>query len=935
MLLKSIDILGFKSFADKTHLEFSRGITSLLGPNGCGKSNILDSVKWALGEQSSRSLRADKMEDVIFSGTESRKALNLAEVTLILSNEKEELPLDLTEISIKRRLYRSGESEYFINNTPVRLREIRELFFDTGVGKSAYSIMEQGKIDQILSSKPEDRRFIAEEAAGITKYRIREIEAERKLEKTKENMRQVGGIIGEVRRSWELLKRQAERTRNYRVLTEQVFELELEIQLLRLKDFLEQKESTEEKFLGKTLERDALRQGIEAINKNMELDFDLVNSMESRLIENQKKLYKIDLEKHNNESQIKILRERSSELERKIASDEERERGIRAKLARLKEELEGKKRELNELSALLKDVQANIQGFERDIKQFEARIHENESEILRLRRDTLSLEEEIEARRIDLRRITDDIVTQLDQRLKDLGYSTQSRKKIEEEILSAVESIRIQISGRLKLLEDLSRVQEESAKGDEKKILGTTLPVLQEVLARIETLGRLFTEYRRVTPSFLEEFLAPEGIITRKREIDRKISAILDGINRKRSRTEELQQESRALNAKIIEYRQTLEGLRVNRARMNTQKIGLDNEVKRLGAEISEQDIFLKANAAEIELSRQSLKEIAMRIGQLTKEKGVLEEENRELKRDLSSLEDKIARKNKTLISREQQLKGKTAKLEKLQSGLERLQMDLAECKAEIRNLYQNFSDQHSRDLSEFESRTLRIDKTLKELRAGLLGRKDELKKLGQVNLMAVEEFAEVNDRYTFLSGQLNDLRKASEDLQKITREIRNESAELFLEAYNRINKNFHLMFRRLFGGGRAELKLTDPANVLESGIEIFAQPPGKKLENIALLSGGEKSLTAIGLLFATYMVKPSPFCILDEIDAALDEANIVRFIQLLREFSTGSQFIVITHNKKTVAGADTMLGITMEESGVSKIVALRLENKVEEKSSA
>ena len=194
---------------------------------------------------------------------------------------------------------------------------------------------------------------------------------------------------------------------------------------------------------------------------------------------------------------------------------------------------------------------------------------------------------------------------------------------------------------------------------------------------------------------------------------------------------------------------------------------------------------------------------------------------------------------------------------------------------------------------------------------------------------------AEVNDRYTFLSGQLNDLRKASEDLQKITREIRNESAELFLEAYNRINKNFHLMFRRLFGGGRAELKLTDPANVLESGIEIFAQPPGKKLENIALLSGGEKSLTAIGLLFATYMVKPSPFCILDEIDAALDEANIVRFIQLLREFSTGSQFIVITHNKKTVAGADTMLGITMEESGVSKIVALRLENKVEEKSSA
>ena len=269
--------------------------------------------------------------------------------------------------------------------------------------------------------------------------------------------------------------------------------------------------------------------------------------------------------------------------------------------------------------------------------------------------------------------------------------------------------------------------------------------------------------------------------------------------------------------------------------------------------------------------------------------------------------------------------------LGKIQAQIEQLQIELSSISTEVRTIYSNFKETHSRDLAEFDNRIYEIRKTIRELKEKLSKVKENLRNLGHVNLMAPEEFLEIKERYDFLTGQLDDLYKAREDLTTITKQIKIDSTELFLETYNKVKKNFHVMFRRLFGGGRAELKLTDPGDVLRSGIDIFAQPPGKKLENIALLSGGERSLTAVGLLFATYLVKPSPFCILDEIDAALDEANVSRFVNLLMEFGERSQFIVITHNKKTVTGARTLLGVTMQESGVSKLVSMRLETEKQE----
>jgi chromosome segregation protein len=932
--LKSIDILGFKSFPDRIRLEFAEGITALVGPNGCGKSNIVDAIKWVLGEQSAKTLRADQMEAVIFAGTEGRKPLNVAEIELLLSNDGRELLPGAAEIAVKRRLFRSGDSEYFINGAAVRLREIRELFYDTGIGKSAYSIMEQGRIDQILSTRPEERRTVFEEAAGITKYRIKGQEAERKLEKTQENIRQVEGILGEVKRSHDALKQQAEKTKAYRALREQLFGLELDIHLVRLRELTQERDRLEEKLARQQAERARLKGEIDAIRKAMEQGIDLVNTMESSLVENQKALYRIDLERSTKDNQVKMLRERQAEIDREIAAAEDRARTLARKLEASKQGHAQKSSQLAELSSLLADVEKNIEGFQADIRQFEQRIVGNEKAIVAAGEEAARLEGEVERLRGDLRQITDDIVTQLDQKLKELGYSAAGRQEAEARIVSALEALRIQLLGKMRLLEDY-RLLGRLGEAELSRLLSSSSAAFQDTLSRIEELAGHFADYRRWTPVFLEEFLAPEGIITRKREIDRRITETLAAIALKRGRADQLAAENRVLGGKISEYQRTLEELRVNRARMYAQRTAFSAELDRLGREIAEQDLALRDSRGEADKARERHAAVEAQISELGEETKRLEAEDRRVKKELASLEGAISQKNKNLARTELSLKSRSGELEQVQAQSEKLQVAQAELKAEIRSLYAAFQEAHSQDLAEHEGRMFEIRTALKDLRNELAGVKEQLRKLGQVNLMAPEEFAEVAQRYQFLTGQLGDLRKANADLAEITREIRTESAEMFLATYNTIKKNFHMMFRRLFGGGRAELKLLDAGNVLESGIEIYAQPPGKKLENINLLSGGEKTLTAIALLFSFFMVRPSPFCVLDEIDAALDEQNVMRFIHVLKEFAANSQFLIVTHNKKTISSADTFLGITMEESGVSKIVSLRVENKVEEKTSA
>ncbi len=927
MFLKSIELFGFKSFADRSRIEFTDGISALLGPNGCGKSNVVDGIKWVLGEQASKSLRADRMEDVIFNGTESRKALNVAEVTLTLANESGILPIDMPEITIRRRLYRSGESEYLVNNTPAKLKEIRELFYDTGIGKSAYSIMEQGKIDQVLSNKPEERRNIFEEAAGITKFKVKGQEAERKLERTEENMRQVDGILGEVKRSYDTLKKQADKTLQFRQLRDQSFDVELDIQLLRLKEFLDAKDRQDAQLKDKGSRRDAIKKEIDTINESVEENLDQVNSMEAHLIESQKRLYGIELEKNNQDNQTRLLRERVVEIKEKHASDLEREKSLTEKIAGLHAEILEKERSLEEFNSRITETETNISAFEKNIEQANVRIRENESTSKRKEEEIHRFDERQEVLQNDLRKLTDDIVQQLDQGLKESGYSFQERQRVEGELSEVVESLRIVTEGRKNLFTDAGRVAGAGEK-EVEGVLKSGAAAFEELHVNVGRLSDLLVRYRTFTPAFLDDFLAPEGIITRKREIDEEILDLRGRVRANREEMARLLEENRSLSAKIDEYRKTLEELRMSRVRLRTQVNAVNEALERSRRDLRDQEKLLESNRHAIEEAQERIDAIGRQMDAVQKEFARLESQEKGLRTELTSLEKNISVKNKDLLTKEKRLKDRMEELGKTQTQVEKLQMDVAEVNTEIRNIYTNFRERNSRDLSEYESRIFDIKLSAKELREKLSVVREDQRKLGQVNLMAPEEFAEVKERYDFLSGQIEDLRRAREDLVRVTSQIRTESAELFFDTYEKIKKNFHAMFRRLFGGGRAELRLLDDDAVLESGIDILVQPPGKKLENIALLSGGERALTAVALLFATYMVKPSPFCLLDEIDAALDENNVGRFVNMLAEFGTASQFIVITHNKKTVAGAKSLLGVTMEESGISKVIALRFDSK-------
>ena len=936
MFLKHLSIYGFKSFADRTEIEFCDGITALLGPNGCGKSNVVDAIKWVLGEQASKSLRAEKMEDVIFNGTEARKPLNVAEVTLMLANDERLLPLDMPEVEIKRRLYRSGESEYFINSAPVKLKQVRELFWDTGVGKTAYSVMEQGKIDQILSSKPDERRYLFEEAAGITRYKIRGAEAERNLAKTEENMRQVALILNEVKRSYDTLKTQSEKTLLFRALRDEIFNYELDIQLLRLKQFKYERDERKEAMNRRTLDRDRIRDEMEAENRALEANMDAVNSMEARLVELQKNIYGLALEKNALEKEVHLLDEQRNENALKIDQNEVREKQIVRKIEELSADAAEQDTVVEELQKKVAGIEENIRAFENNIQLAAARIGDNEAavihaddEIHRLERDQSSLEK-------DLGKITDDIVAELDAGLKKAGYSAAERRNAESALNEALGRLRTVLSGREALLRDLTAAADAaSLQGSEglspaeiKRIAQGLAIGLTEAAADADRAIALFKSYREHSPVFIDEFLAPEGIITKKRTLDATIRNGKDGIEERRTRIKTLRGENTELGIKINEYRTTLEDLRVNRAQMLVQAQSAEEQGRLIRRELTGQEGLLKNIRDELELYRRRLNEIDERI---TNTKSKIVEMGLEAKKrtaELEKLEKDIQKRNGDVAGRQAAIKKRTAELSKVQEALEKTQMELVQAETEIRNIQENFRETHSRDLMEFEERIFTITTASSELREKLAASRAKMRDLGSVNLMAPEEFSEAKERYEFLSNQMADLEKARKHLEDLTAEIRTESSELFLATYNRIKKNFHNMFRRLFGGGRAELQLSDANHVLESGIEIYAQPPGKKLEHISLLSGGERSMTAVALLFATYMVKPSPFCLLDEIDAALDEANVNRFVQLLREFGSTSQFIVITHNKKTVTGAGTLLGITMEESGVTKLIAVRIEHE-------
>lgn len=921
MFLKSLEIFGFKSFPNKTRIEFGEGVTALMGPNGCGKSNVVDAVKWVLGEQSPKTLRAGKMEDVIFNGTENRKPLNVAEVTLTISNESGFLDLDLSEIAIKRRVYRSGESEYFINNQPVKLREIRELFWDTGVGKVAYSVMEQGKIDQVLSSKPEDRRYLFEEAAGITRFKVKGQEAERKLERTDENIKRISVVLDEVKRSYDSLKVQAEKTKKYQALSDKIFEAELDVQLLKLRDSnfrLNEKSEDVENAKKKIAE---LQENLSNINNSVSENLDLVNEMQAELSEKQKNIFAVAAEQNTKKENCKIYERRQSELKIKISQLNERKRAVNEKIESLNTDIDEQQAALHDLEKNLVNIEKNIAEFKQTIEIAENKIRTNNTSIAANEAKIKALEIKQNENEAALHNITEDIVTELDKKLNQSGYSSKERSDCETEVFTMLDKLKIVITGRKNLCADARNFDGTGAEFTEKIRMS-----FDEIETLVDALQEKMQEYKKMSFGFIDEFLSPEGIITKKRAIDKLIQENKTQVENFRTAIAELHTENTNLDKKIGEYHTTLTGLSMNKTKAVTQAESCKQQAGIFKRELASQENGLREIENDIFLEQKNFEENENTILDLQGEINILENKGRILTEELKKLEDAITLRSSDLASKKDKITSLTENLGKQQALLEKHLTAVDYIKADIENIKTAFRENYSVDLMEHEERMFKIKENPQELKNDSVRLKQELKNLGTVNHMAIEEFTEVKERYDFLNTQITDLQKARDDLKRITDEIRAESTEIFLDTYQKIKRNFHNMFRRLFGGGKAEIKLEDPKNVLESGIAIFAQPPGKRLENIGLLSGGERSMTAVALLFATYMVKPSPFCFLDEIDAALDEQNVIRFTTTLKEFASMSQYIVITHNKRTVLGANTMLGVTMGESGVSTIVSIKLQ---------
>ena len=924
MFLKSLDIYGFKSFADKTHIDFAEGITALLGPNGCGKSNVVDAIKWVLAERNSKNLRAEKMEDVIFNGTERRAPLNTAEVTLTIANDKGLLPMDEEEIAITRRLYRSGDAEYFINQRPAGPTEIRRLFMDTGVGKAAYSVMEQGKIDQILSSKPEDRRYLFEEAAGISRSKAEVQEAERELERTRQNLTQIEIAMGEIKRQYDTLKVQADKTIKYRKFKEDIYETERDLALLRLKNFVTEKARHEEE-LKKILEkRETIRKEIEEITNTISENMDKVKAMQDDLYNKQASLLAIGQEKNGKLELIKQQNQQALIMKDKLNSLESRLSSIQERVDNIQEEIDEQNAALHSKTKQLNDIKANIQSFEKNIEISSSQITDNDRRADSLRTQIGGLVQERTELQDQLAAITEDIVKMLDEKLKDAGFSESSMRTAKEDLDTKLGKLKIYLEGRKNIFGDFAK-QNHSA-DDCKKNSQEASDAFEEAELQLGDLEEALVKYQKASPAFITEFLSPEGIMTKKREIDAKITENLKKVDDLDEQISGLQSQNKDLSAKIDEYKDTLSKLKLNEVQMQEQISAAQNQINVLNRQLASEKATLQETQDELYAEQKRADEIKDQINQYQDELAEIEYRGKKLADEMNKLDEEIAKANKSVSGKSTTLDKKREEQNHCQDQYERLSISLNSSDNDIRNVKQNFQDQYSRDLMEFEERMYKITTPSADLRDSLSELKKQFASLGTVNLMAPEEFGEVKERYERQRSNYEDTQKSLENLTRVSEEIKSKSAEMFIETYNQIKKNFHNMFRRLFNGGRAELKLADPTNVLTSGIDIYAQPPGKKLENIALLSGGEKTMTAVALLFATYQVRPSPFCLLDEIDAALDDKNVSSFVTALESFATVSQYIVITHNKKTVMGASTMLGITMEESGVSKIIALRLD---------
>ena len=918
MFLKSIELFGFKSFADRTRFEFSDGITSLLGPNGSGKSNVVDAVKWVLGTQALSTIRASKREDVIFNGTDKRKPMPMCEVILTLNNEGGQLNIGATEVEIKRRAFRNGDNEYYINREKCLLRNIKDLFMDTGVGKAAYSILEQGKIDQILLMKPEDRRYIFEEASGISRFKQQSEDAARKLAKTDENMAQVDILLKEAEKLYNSRKIQLDKVLRSKELNARREQLEVDLQLsyvqslTKLKDFRQDelgKLEDEERTIDAVIEN--ARSGLEEKQREIE-------DLRTRREDLSGRAREFDEKIKSFSNTIEIYNERFHEISQRSKEAKDRATAVYERMDRDKQRLEERQSDFLSITENIRLTQESIEKTKEGIEVLKSDRIKHQMDI----EDLTQVNEGISAERIritsDISALANDIADNLEKNIRGSGYSSALRAKAEKELLNELTKAKKILAERVSFLRDISSV------GFDADVFRDAVDQAEEsFMEELDEIKGLFQEYSGTIPTFLDDFLAPEGTLAKKTKLDSDLERTYEREAANRNKITDLNAEIERLSNLIILKESDLKDLEMDEVQFKANAESLRNSINEIKAGLQQMEFDFSDASHSVEAEESKVNEILEKIDDLKNGKA-------ETIEALQGIRDEIAGLNMTIETRTAEMTRNNSEFNDKFRRKQQLAVDIATAKENVRQLLENiqkiftdFFDNYGKSLREFNDHE--ITTAVEDLKSELDSVKKKISDLGYINFMAEEEFNEAKKNYDFYSKNMDDLRKAKEDLEEVIAEIRRRSEEMFLETYGQISVNFQEMFTTLFGGGKAELVLTDEENVLESGIDIKAQPPGKKMLQLGLLSGGERSMTAVALLFATYMVKPSPFCILDEIDAALDARNIGAFMRVLDKFEDRSQFIIITHNKGTVMGSDSLLGVTQQEPGVSKMIGYKI----------
>lgn len=1184
MFLKRLEVIGFKSFAERIGIDFVPGVTAVVGPNGSGKSNVTDAVRWVLGEQSVKSLRGAKMEDVIFAGSESRKALNFAEVTLVLDNTDQQVAIPYTEVSVTRRVYRSGESEYLLNNQQCRLKDITDLFMDSGLGKEAFSIISQGRVDEILNSRPDDRRSIFEEAAGVLKYKQRKKKAEHKLVETDENLNRVLDILHEIDQRLEPLKIQASSAKDYVRMTEELKDFDISLMVHDISAFEntlqnynkeQQKLNTAEKE--HAIEISKVEHQLRKMRNELKAIDDVLDSSQEQLVEASAEVERwegrkalFNEKRSNAEKQAHQLRDSLTEASNTVIELEQ------AKLEKHQQFTE-KQKIVSQIRSALKQVD---QALTRSASEIEQEIEEAKNTYINLLNEEATVKNEL--KHID-QQLTQDqasverMTGRSSEVQKDLTEALLAKGMTEQALQQTVLSVKEQFSQF-----DVMQAQLKAASSDldeKQALLYKAYQHHQQLKARKETLAELEADFSGFFHGVKEVLLARdrgelhgiEGAVAELIQVEAKYSQAIETalgaasqhivtVNEQhaqkaiswlkqkragratflpktvmRSRKIQPQQLSDiqshpayiALGYELVSYAQenttiienllgnvlvasslegasqiarlcgfkyrvvTLDGDIVNaggsltggaskqQSSLFSRKAELDKlvatlegmeatiqsaeqtvakkkeqitemrhaleELKLQGESMREQEQIHRAKLLELDMIVKSLQttatitqsehssvstrkqslseeqkiaqtrlaelseelqEIQQTVDELTLAKAQSETQKDVLREQLAVQRSELAVAQEQLTQVQASIAGIELNLTKAQNTVEKISQEIEWIESEdglngpsadelaqtiiqwvtkkdaltdiiqknrtsrsvlheqiteneihlqeIQRVHKSYVDalraiELKRNRTEFEMNNLQ-EHLLEQYELDFLSAQDEvidivneedvrrkvkllkqsIEELGPVNLSAIEEYDRVQERYTFLSEQREDLVSAKDTLHKAIGEMDEEMTERFSETFKQIRQQFVISFRELFGGGTADLVLVDPSNMLETGIEIIAQPPGKKLQSLSLLSGGERALTAIALLFAILNTRPVPFCILDEVEAALDESNVARYSDYLRKYSEHTQFIVITHRKGTMEGADVLYGITMQESGVSKLVSVKLEEQTE-----